>query len=183
VPDRLARRSSSLWIWTDSSSFALYTPTGELELKINESSGRGLRRAWSDSEARRLETQLNDVLAGIVLVADAKRTDRIRLERQRHEWAEAERRRQAIEERRRRELERFQELERRAEAWARSQRLSAYIDAVEGAAKESVAPSAGLDEVQRWLEWARREADAINPIKTATHEGTSTTADAASGRW
>lgn len=90
-----------------------------------------IRRAWADAGDSRLEDRLNAVLAGIVPVADAKRTEQAAVERRQREWHEAEQRRAEAEVRRRQEAERLARLESEAVAWSKSQRLRAYIDAVE----------------------------------------------------
>src|SRR5262249_45264168 len=66
-----------------------YRPTGLLEVRLKETAGRGFRRAWVDVEGKPLEEQLNAVLVGLVLVADAKRTERAAIERRHREWQEA----------------------------------------------------------------------------------------------
>jgi len=119
-----------------------YRPSGVLELRLKETAGRGLRRGWVDTEGKPLETQLNGVLVGMVLVADAKRTEQAMAERRRRELQEAERRRIEAEVRRREEAEKLKRLEDEAQAWSKSQRLRAYIDAVE---REAIARGLPLE--------------------------------------
>jgi hypothetical protein len=109
--------------------------------------------------------QLNAVLVGVTLIADAKRTERLAVERRQREWQEAERRRAEAEARRREEAERFARLEAEASAWSKSQRLRAYADAVEREAIHRGIPVEPGTEVHRWLEWARAHADRLDPIK------------------
>ena len=141
-----------------------YEPTGSLQLRIKEVWGDGVRKTWSDGK-RRIEDALNDAVAGMIVVADAKRQHRIDLERRRREWAEAERRRLELEQQRREEAERLKALEQEAAAWARSQQLRAYIDAVQEEALRLGASAEPGGQLHRWLEWARRHADRTDPLK------------------
>ena len=134
-----------------------------VELRLKESAGHGLRRAWSDGKNRRLEDCLNDVLIGIILTVDAKRIERAALERRRREWQEAERRRAEAEARRREEAERLQKLEHQAEQWARAERLRVYLDALEGRAVHD--GIVGSKQFRVWMEWARQRADQLDPGK------------------
>jgi len=143
-----------------------YRPSGLLEVRLKETAGRGFRRAWVDVERKPLEEQLNAVLVGVVLVADAKRTEHAAIERRHREWQEAERRRIEAEARRREEAERVARLESEAKAWSKSQRLRAYADAVERGAIDGGLPVEPGTEVHRWLGWARAHADRLDPIKS-----------------
>jgi hypothetical protein len=111
-----------------------YEASGVLQLRIKEIWGDGARKTWSDGRKQRVEEAVNDVLAGMIVVAEAKRQHEIEMVRQRSEWAEAERRRLELEQRGHEESEQLKALEREATLWARSQQLRAYIVAVEGEA-------------------------------------------------
>src|SRR5207237_1598972 len=131
---------------------------------LKETAGHGLRRAWVDLENKPLEDQLNAVLIGITLVADAKRTQQAAAERRQREWQEAERRRQEAEARRRHEAERLARLEAEAVAWSKSQQVRAYVTAVErDAIERGLAVEPGT-EIHTWLGWARAHADHLDPI-------------------
>ncbi len=62
-----------------------YRPSGLLEVRLTETAGRRLGRAWVDVERKPLEEQLNVVLVGVVLIADAERTKHAAIERQHRE--------------------------------------------------------------------------------------------------
>jgi hypothetical protein len=145
-----------------------YTPSGELELRLQDSAGHGLRRAWSDGKGRRLEECLNDFLTGVVLIADAKRAERVESERRHREWLEAERRRAESEARRRVREKRLQALERHAEQWARAERLRTYLDALER--RLGVEEVGQSERFSRWLGWARKQADRFDPIPAIVTE-------------
>lgn len=60
-----------------------YVPSGTLALSIKELAGTGVRRTWQDGRRRQAEDMLNDVLAGLAVVAEAKRVERLERERRR----------------------------------------------------------------------------------------------------
>lgn len=142
-----------------------YEPNGILLFRIKEVWGHGARKTWSDGRKQRVEEALNDVLAGLIVVAEAKRQHDIELESQRREWAETERRRLELEQLRRQEAEQLKALEQEAILWARSQQLRAYIAAVEHEAlARGTSPEPG-GKLHGWLAWARRHADRLDPLR------------------
>jgi len=70
-----------------------YAPSGELTLRIHEYRARGTRKSWSDGRRKKLDQRFNDVVRGLVIVADAKRAERIEQERAEKERQEAVRQR------------------------------------------------------------------------------------------
>ena len=142
-----------------------YAPTGKLRIERKEWTSEPLRKRWADSAKRRLEDVLNDVVLGLVVMADAKRTRRLQREREERERQEAERRRIEAERQRREDLERRQRLERQVESWTKAQQVRAFVDEVERRAQakdKSTEPGAKLAE---WIAWARRHADRLDPLK------------------
>ncbi len=148
-----------------------YEPAGILQFRIKEVWGDGARRTWSDRKQRRVEEMLNDIIGGLMTVAEAKRLHESELERQRREWADAERRRQEIEIRRQREAEQLRVLEQEATSWARSQQLRAYIDAVERVALRRAHTADEGTKIRQWLEWARRHAARLDPLTMDSSKG------------
>lgn len=80
-----------------------YKHTGLLALEIDNAGYLGVRKRWSDTPHRKLETMLNDVLAGFAAYAAARKLDREEREKREREWklqqqrAEEARRRAALE--------------------------------------------------------------------------------------
>lgn len=140
-----------------------YIPSGQLRLKIDEWGGSA-RKTWSDGERARLERQLNDVIVGLVVIADAKRAREQEREREEAARREAERQRALAEQARREEEERRLVLERQAESWTKSQRLRAFVDEVERRAKEKGVSIAPDSELGGWIVWARQHADRLDPL-------------------
>ncbi len=141
-----------------------FAPAGILQLRIDEYTGGRERKTWSDGKERHLEDMLNDAIAGMTVVAEAKRAERLERERQHREWLEAERRRVELQRQREEEEKRRRELEQEAEYWAKSRIVREYVAGVEQVAAAqgmSVAPGS---ELHSWLEWARKHADRLDPL-------------------
>src|ERR1700675_2470466 len=117
-----------------------------------EGSGRG-----------RLEDALNDVVLGLVVVADAKRARRLQEERQARERLEAEHRRIEAERRHREELERRQALQRQVASWTKARQVREFIDEVERRAKTEGKPTEPGTELGEWITWARQHAARLDP--------------------
>lgn len=141
-----------------------YAPAGLLRLRIQEWVEGNARKTWSDGPHLRLERKLNDVVYRLIGVADAKRA--WERERQREELArrEAARQRALAEQRRREEEERQRVLERQAEDWMKSQQIRAFIDEVERRANGKGVLLTQDTELGKWVEWARRHSDRLDPL-------------------
>jgi hypothetical protein len=161
TPRELEERRRSSW-W--SSPRWDYDPTGTLMLKIEEFTRARTRKTWSDRSSRPLEAQLNDVVGGMVLVAEAKRHDDQERLRQQQAYHDAEQRRLELERQRQEEEARRRDLHAQADRWASSRRLRRYLDAVERAVAERGDQNTPNAEQQRWLAWARRYVDQLDPL-------------------
>ena len=134
-----------------------YLPTGSLAI----SAGRWPSRGWADTDRRRLESRLPEVIAGIVGLSFEIR------DREAEEARKEEARRIAREEyeaaikARKEEREAFEQLERNAQSWERASRLRSYLQSVESNAKLSGDMS---KDVIEWLAWAHAKADWLDPL-------------------
>jgi sigma54-dependent transcription regulator len=97
-------------------------PRGSPQLRITGVRGDRVRKSWSDWRMHSLEDVLNQAISEIIVVADARKQHRLDIERQQQEWAEAERRRVEIEQHRRAEEQRLEDLESNAEQWTKNRR-------------------------------------------------------------
>jgi hypothetical protein len=149
-----------------------FIPTGRLVLD----SGYCEQVHCQDTEnGRRIEDAINALLvrwvaeAGRLRIArrqaeeeKRRREEEERLRRERE--AELQRRRQELQQRQKAEQARVDKLVADAAAWRRSQVLREYILQVEqaGVARDGRIEEGG--EVARWLEWARQQADRLDPF-------------------
>jgi hypothetical protein len=120
----------------------------------------------SDYRGARLESKLPDLFVKAEALASEVHAE--------HERKAAMRRQEEIESQRRYELERWTEqLDRNIAAWRRAERIRAYIQAVAGR-MEDKGPISPESDAAKWLAWARRYADSIDPtcrpITTAQEE-------------
>lgn len=140
----------------------VYSPSGRLTLEIDEYCD-GFQKKWTDKARKPLEEQLNEVLAGLILAGEALRIRRIE--------REEEQRRQREQERRRLEdQERCHYLDQHREAWSQSQRLREFLVACEASLVERKGELKQDSPEAKWLRWAQRYADRIDPLKNGSFE-------------
>jgi hypothetical protein len=161
-----AERHSARQSWTQ-----IREQTGELILKLSAYTPKGVPQSWQDQQDRPLETQLAEVLAGLLTMlahARERREQREAEDRRRWEREKEERRLQAEREA---ELGRKLGLRQRVKAWQVAAHIRGYVAAVdEAAAKGDVTVEpATLDE---WRKWALAHADEIDPLCAGNAIGT-----------
>ena len=136
--------------------------TSELTIKIDRHTRQPVRQNWRDGKRGKLESKLADMVATLPVVADAIRVDREADDAARREREAAEARAKV----RARKAEVRRRLQNRfvtaLELWERSKRLMAFCAEVEARASELSGDQAAA--AAQWLEWARSEADCLNPL-------------------
>jgi hypothetical protein len=140
----------------------LYGPSGRLTFEINEYCD-GLQKKWTDKAKKPLEEQLNDVLAGLILAGEALRLRRIERE-------EEQRRQRELERLRMEDQERRYYLDQHLKAWSESERLREFLSACEASLVGRKGELATDSPEAKWLRWAHRYADRIDPLKNGTFE-------------
>jgi len=128
-------------------------PAGALVVSLTA----GYRKVMaSDKRGTRIESKLPDLFVKAEALASEVHAG--------HEIDAAMRRQKEIESHRRHELERqIKRLRRNAVPWRRAQRIRAYVQAVAGR-MEAKGPTSPESDDAKWLAWARRYADSIDPI-------------------
>lgn len=134
-----------------------YHPTGKLTLQV----GRWPSRTWNDTPRTQLENRLEEIIAGILVLASETHARELEQARQAEERRRAIERYEFLTRRRADETERFKQLEAEATNLERALRLRAYADAVEHRARSEGGLTAELDD---WLHWARAKADWLDPL-------------------
>jgi hypothetical protein len=142
----------------------VYSPSGKLTLEIDEYCD-GFQKKWADKAQKPLEEQLNEVLTGLILAGEALRLRRIEREEEQRRQREHERRRMEDQERR-------HYLDQHREAWSQSQRLREFLSACEVSLIERKGDLAPDSPEAKWLRWAHRYADRIDPLKNGSFEET-----------
>ena len=92
------------------------------------------------------------------------RSNRIEREEQQRQWEEERRRQAELERLRQIEEERRRDLEVQAGRWSKSKQLREYIGAVEKAVAKQGVPEDVKGQFEKWIVWANRHADRIDPI-------------------
>lgn len=141
-----------------------YNPSGKLSLMIKTYAGDGIRKTWTDGKKQRVENCLNAFILGLIMIAVAKKAERIERDRREREWQERENKRVELARLRREEEERVQALEKEASAWNKSQQIRAYLKAVREVALQKNGEIEPGSELDKWLTWASQQADRLDPL-------------------
>jgi hypothetical protein len=140
----------------------IFTPSGELTFTIDEVWIE--RKNWRDRKNKRLEDQLNDVVAGLITAAETIRIKNIEREAEMQRWRESELRRQECELRQQIERELLLELEKLSEMWIRSETLRRFVQACEGELIHEMKFPHDSASVG-WLAWAFAQSRELNPLE------------------
>ncbi|WP_257225616.1 hypothetical protein [Pseudomonas sp. ICMP22404] len=140
-----------------------WTSTGELTFQIEVRMDYGERKNWKDTKTARLEKKLSSILAGLSSASVSIKALREKEEAREREWAEDERRR--LERARNSETQRRlrSNLVKHTERWERAERLRAFIKGVENRLKST--PLVDQEMAQVWIDWARKQADLLDPLQ------------------
>jgi hypothetical protein len=166
-PPETRRRRGPAW---ESSYTPTYYPryewvsTGQLSFHIDQYGGAGVRRDWSDGKRLRLENKLHEILVGLQNMAAGIRAERQKWDDWKHEQELAEERRltrvRAAEVQRRLRLRMVRAMQR----WEHARRLQLFCNAVER--RLASLTTGQTQRVQKWLAWARQQADLLDPLQT-----------------
>jgi hypothetical protein len=144
-----------------------YTPTGELTLSIS-SWASGIKSKWKDIKDHPLEEQVNEILIGILKHAALSPAARLAWEEnkrvQEQLRQEAEQRRIQDEIRRYEYRMRCEALEAQFALWMKSHQLRAFLKECEESLSLADEPEAN-NVKERWLSWAQKHADSLDPFK------------------
>lgn len=139
-----------------------YLPTGRLTIRLSESFYRGIRYSWSDGKIQKLEFLLTEILAGIVVAAEYKRSARLEHEARQRRWAEEERIRNERAARIALERKRRSRLTEALDGWRAAEELRRFCEEVE---KRRLNGSLEVDDASEWLAWARGIASKSDPFE------------------
>ena len=132
-----------------------YHPTGHLQLRFENYLDHTIRREWNDTETKRIEERLREILVALYIAIEAERLRNERFRREAARRAEEEQRRWEREERERREREAVQALLNEAQAFDDARRIRSFAAAMRDLAAKPPA----------WVEWAMSVADGLDPTR------------------
>lgn len=141
-----------------------YTPTGRLEIALNEGSyvRNGLRRTFGDGTGHRLDALINAILEALATWSAAIKAQRVEDERRRQEWEEQTRRREEQQRRNALENRRIETLSKHMDRWHERGRVLKFIAAVE--AKLSAGEYENAEPIWEWINWAKGYAERLDPL-------------------
>lgn len=134
-----------------------YQPTGVLTISI----GRWPSRSWKDTDRTRLEARLEQVVAGLVSLAEEIKLKEEEESRREEQHRRTEEHYELLKARFEREDTDFKSLEAEAASWERATRLRGYIKAVEHQAQNN---GDLTEDIAEWTAWACAKADWLDPL-------------------
>ncbi|WJN50028.1 hypothetical protein [Pseudomonas asiatica] len=134
-----------------------YLSTGELTLILRESPDYGPQKTFADAKTGKIEEKIHLFITGLEALILRIRTDRKESEERRRRDDEEERARkaQAIKAEQQRRMRK--RLVRNLERWEKANRLRSFVEQVVRASQ------AEDEQVKAWAEWARQQADLLDP--------------------
>jgi hypothetical protein len=138
--------------------------TGRLRFEIQQYTPTVGQKKWADSKRHKLEDQIDEIVNRMFATAAALKIWEIEREQQRRQWEQEARLQAEAERRKARELEFRNNLERQSQLWVQAANLRAFIQACEEAMRGEGFSSGDCWEA-RWLAWARKHSDRIDPLR------------------
>jgi hypothetical protein len=140
-------------------------PNGLLVLEIHGAEPLGTRRTWKDGKHQRVESRLNDFIAGLFATADAMKRHRAEIERQRKEWDDRERRRLEAEQRAAEDARNAEDLQEMIGRWRLAMDIREYLGEVSAALSEAGMEVSSDSRLGVLLAWAPDYAARIDPVE------------------
>jgi hypothetical protein len=139
-----------------------YEPTGTLTFSIEEYHAPA-PKTWTDTKQQKIESVIGQIVNSVIAAGELFRLQRIEEEEEQRRRAEQEKREFAKRQRLEEERARRQLLQQQADLWDKANRLRSLIGSCEArlANRNLLGPDS---PAKRWLEWARRCADELDPL-------------------
>lgn len=143
--------------------------TGNLVFTLEDYFGpeNAIRREWLETENKRLEGMVEDIVATLLLAGPALVKMREEREEESRRRQEAERIRQQEETRRRKNRNQWRAFIEQADNHENARRARALIEALQQLEADPAAV-VGERTLAQWLSWARDQANAIDPLTRGT---------------
>lgn len=143
--------------------------TGRLYIHIGGEDERQFRRRWNDTKSQALERMLSQLVETLAKAIEVKRADRLDAECVARQEQRAAAVRKAAAERGSREFYWRQDLHRDVDRWHEAERVRGYLAALGRAVEAGQYVPPDRAAFDRWLAWAARYADAIDPLVGVRH--------------
>lgn len=145
--------------------------SGRLTIFIRGDERREFKRRWSDTKAQRLEKMVNPLLDTLSTALAAIKAERLDAECVKRQEQSLDLRRKADANHASREFYWRQELTESVSRWHAAQQIHAYLDALARSVEEGHSRVNNENTFKTWMDWARRYADSIDPIRRAPLPG------------
>ena len=142
-----------------------FHPLGLLFFETEHYYAPGLQHTWEDTQSSKLEDKLQEISNGLIEIALRRRIDRLEREEADRKRNEDQERKEVEVERQKQEKAQFDKLLKDATDWQTSQMLRSYIEAVRKSVSENELDSETSAALKKWLGWAERKADELDPIR------------------
>ncbi|MDH4980942.1 hypothetical protein [Hyphomicrobium sp. D-2] len=146
-------------------------PTGNLVFAIEEyfRPDEGIRKEWLETQTRRLEGCVPEIVANILLAGPALVKKREEREAEQRQYREAERLRQIEQARQRKNRNQWRALVEQAEHFETAVKVRNLIAALETTAAD---PSLMIGErsLPEWIAWAKQYLDSFDPLSRGAEE-------------
>ena len=139
-------------------------PTGLLAFSIETYLPTLSRREWSDTAAQKLEDQVGDILASLILAGPLLIEQRRQREEDERRRREEEHRRQQEAERRRLDDNRWRRFTELAQRWQQADEVRRFLDALDQRTDVAEVLTNG-EPVSEWLSWARARLAEFDPLE------------------
>lgn len=130
--------------------------TGMLELKIDYYWTK--RSVWNDTENKKLEDMLDEIIKEFLYCATVMREDRIKKEEEHKRYVEKQQRIYEMEKQKEVELKKLAELEALSEKFHRANKIRKFINIYESKNNNLT------DEQKEFVKWAKDKADWLDPL-------------------
>jgi len=140
-----------------------YVSTGVLSLKITNIYGQQRQRTqWSDTKNVQIEQNLEEIVKGFIIGAEAHKRDRLKREEQHRRWEEEKLKEKECQRIKQIEENRTALLFKYSEEWHQSEKVHQFINAIRNdleVRKVTISP-----ELENWVQWAEAVLKNQNPL-------------------
>lgn len=146
-----------------------YDPQGILELRLLHRGRHGRERSWIDRQKAKIEENLIEVFSAMVMAVDESRKSHAAKKKEMEEQREAERVAEEKRHTRQQDLDSAWNLLDQTERWHIAEAIRRYAEAVR-AQVEVEGPIEPESHNAKWLAWAARTADRLDPMHASKED-------------
>jgi hypothetical protein len=100
----------------------------------------------------------------LINAASCIKANRLEDERKAREWAEVQRRREELRDKREKEQTRLDQLNAQTQSWVAAQQIRSFVGAVKASGPQNAVEVCQGMEMDEWVFWASQQADRLDPL-------------------